>query len=224
MAILQLQIDGKTAWQMNHDLPILWPWLFDFGGITESRRLHATALDGADLLHRRLAQLAQLEYFAPITRAFEESRPDLLPRSLDCRPDAIISLDLSRLEAQRPYSHERSSNAWNQFFRCCDQRKLPEALDAFDQATQTPLRFTGGRQRDALMLAARAREAGLATTRHGRSRALCHLLFGIPVSRPAKSLCLAWEERLGDFAPAHFVEKSSPIRSALRWFLRPRDN
>ncbi|CAN5239287.1 hypothetical protein BH09SUM1_BH09SUM1_25710 [soil metagenome] len=198
MALLQLKLGGATAWEFDHDLPVLWPWLFDAKAITESRRLHNTVFDAAERFHSHGGKLAGHEYFSSITAIFDDIRPDQFPRDLNAPPDEILSLDLSELEAQRPYSHEANAAAWDAFFAA-------PSLEKWNEAKLNALTLRGGVQRDALALAARAEE--LFHDRSERAKALVHLLFGRPVSRPARALTHNWIERAERFPAAMFTPK-----------------
>ncbi|MCC5877621.1 MAG: hypothetical protein JJU11_15480 [Candidatus Sumerlaeia bacterium] len=218
-----LKVAGSDAWQFHHDLPVFWPWLFDGTTITESRRLHTTVFDAADRFAARMEQLGRLPYFSPISRAFEEIRPDQFPRALGVNPDTLITLDLGEVERRRPYDHEAATAYWAVFFQQCDRGELGGALAAWEKATLSPLRFAGGQQHDARALAAAAVEMRLTTSSQDRARVLAQLLFGVPHSRPAKALTHQWSERLSDFPPVHFTEKVTPIRAMLRKFFQPGD-
>lgn len=223
MAIhFSLQVAGSDAWRCHHDLPVFWPWLFDGATITESRRLHSTVFDAADRFATRLERMARLEYLSPIARAFEEIRPDHFSRALDVKPDTLISLDLGEVERRRPYNHDTATASWEAFFHACDRGDLKGAITAWDRASLSPLRFTGGRQHDARALAALAVNMQRTTTSQDRALVLTHLLFGEPHSRAAKALTHQWSGRLSDFSPVHFTEKVTPIRAILRRFFTPR--
>lgn len=220
--ICRLLVENDSAWELDHDVPVLWPWFFEAGAITESRRLHTTLFDGAARFQERLLLAGQLEYFRALPEVFEEIRPDLFPRAMGAPPDAVLSLDLSQLEARRPYRHEEKARRWREFFAACREGDQKAALPALEQATLSSLRLTGHLQRDAIHLAARAREQRRETTANGRQSALIELLMGSPASRPARALHHGWVERAGSFPPARFTERPSPLRGLVRRFIRRR--
>lgn len=194
MPVNELRIQGKVAWRMDHHLPALWLWLFDWNAITESRRLHATAFDAAEHFQGRAARVAADPELAALVAPFaEELRPDRFPRELGIPPDGIISLDLAPLEAQRPFRLEAAAERWEACFAAAEHAKPARALRQFEQASGGPLHFTGARPNDARMLSARALELGL--EREERARALLWMLFGQPVTPAARALTFAWTER-----------------------------
>jgi len=206
MPLLQLKLDGQPAWEFDYHLPALWPWLFDAGAITESRRLHSTVYDAAVRFQEAAARLQTTPDFQALAAIFREDlRPDRFARALDAPPDALLSLDLRSLEEQRPYQHEKASEHWEHFFTACARGDEATAREEWQQAALNPLAVHGGTQRDALALAARAEELGL--DRQDRAQALVWLLFGQPVSRPARALNHVWAERAAELPAAHYVPK-----------------
>lgn len=214
-AELQLRVDGTAAWTAGHHMPLLWPWLFDWSRLTESRRVYTTAFDGADLFARRAAVVAPLAPWGSVAAALAATiRPDQFPRQLGVAPDAILSLDLAEFEARRPYRAEAAAAAWEEFFAVAVAGRRAAATAALERAALNPLQLTGRRQVDALHLAARATELGLETNSAGRAEALARLLFGQPMTRPARALSVGWAAALATVEGVAFV----PARGLLgRW-------
>jgi hypothetical protein len=147
MATILLQVEGETAWELNHCLPVLWPWFFEPASITESRRLHSTVFEAADRFHRQVARTAGVAWAGEIAGLFEEVRAEQFFRSLGCSPDAILSMDLAELERARPYNHERASEAWERFFAVCAEGDGKGAGEAWEFAVLSPLVLTGSASR-----------------------------------------------------------------------------
>jgi len=212
MARMELRLDGEAAWELDYHLPVLWPWLFDLGAITESRRLFSTVFDAAARFEERVALLTASAYFSAIAGVVaEELHPDQFPRALGVQPDAILSLDLREFENQRPYKYEAAALLWQEFFTAVQARDEGTARELWVKASLSPLVLSGGKQRDALMFAARAEELGL--DRRDRAQALVWLLFGQPASRAARSLEHRWTARAGELPAAHYSPKK-------RWWKR----
>ena len=205
MPVNELQIDGETAWRMDHDLPPLWAWLFDPRSITESRRLHNTLFDAATRFQANAARAAQIDAWAPYLSIFEEIRPEEFSRVLGKPPDAILRLDLAALEGSRPYRHEQAAREWDRFFAAAESGDRATARDAWEEAVLSPLSFTGGRQRDARALALLARGFGLPENR--RAEALAWSLFGRPATRRAELLTAAWIERANELSSVGYTRK-----------------
>ncbi|MBI1292847.1 hypothetical protein GC173_16665 [bacterium] len=194
MARSQLLLDGRSQWEFDHDLPVLWPWLFDAATITEARRLHSTVFDAGNRFAERRAKASRLPVFRDLLAPFSEVTADRLPRLLDAHPDAVLSLDLAPVESQRPYRHEAASGAWQRFEAACLAANDAAARATWEEAILSPLVIHGQPQRDALALAARAETMGLGRQGQDRATALVLLLFGQPVSRQAKALNHQWAE------------------------------
>lgn len=207
MPINRLAIDGVAHWELDHDLPVLWPWLFDPAAITESRRLHATVHEAAGRFTDRRLRVSKLGETIAFIHAFADLTPDRFPRAMDARPDTVVMLDLGPLEAQRPYDHASKSSQWMAFERACEQNDKYAALSAWEEASMSPLRLHGSVQRDALGLAARAEAFGLPRTGSGRAQALVWLLFGKPITRPAKALNHQWVEQIALWKAVGFVPR-----------------
>ncbi len=218
MSTIRILANGQPAWEFQHHLPVLWPWLFDPAGITESRRLHATVFDAG----ARFADLAAIAsndaYIAEWLAPFEELRADGLPNHLDLPPDAVLRLDLAPLEHARPYRHEAAAEHWESFFAACPTGRQTAALAAWESAALNPLVPTGGTQQDALMLLARADEMALAPD--DRAAAMVRLLFGHPASRAARALEFRWIERARRH-PAALYSPRRPWWSRLRSAFSP---
>lgn len=187
-----LDLADKPVWGWDHDLPVLWPWLFEAHRITESRRLHNTVLDAGALFSARLARCRDTGPWGAMAAALDGITPDRFFRELDVPPDTVLRLDLAPLEARRPYRHEEASARWEEFWTASEAGNRPAASAAWEAATLNPLRPSGRVQRDAEALARLALQCGF--PRRERARALVYLLFGEPLSRPAKALTFKWVE------------------------------
>jgi len=207
VTVVRLRVEGETHWEFAHDLPVLWPWLFDPEAITESRRLHATVFDAAERFAARREIVGGLPPFDTLLAPFAGLTPDRFPRALGHDPDAVLMLELAALESGRPYQHERASARWMEFESACRLRRREDALTLWETAVLSPLVIHGGLQRDALALAARAEAMGLGRGAHDRATALVWLLFGRPVSRAAKAQTFEWIEAMAAHPPVAFIPK-----------------
>lgn len=203
MPTQRLSIDGRTAWELEHFLPPLWLWFFEPSAITESRRLHTTLFEGADRFQQLLRRARATPFFAELFAPFAEIRPDKWHRDLGEKPDAILMLDLAELERTRPYRHETAVARMESFLLACETGG--DALKLWEDAILSPLPFTGGKQRDAIMLAARAEEFRLPP--EDRAEALVWHLMGRPVLRSARALNHDWTEKARDLPCARYVPR-----------------
>ena len=220
MATGELRIEGKVHWEMNHFLPVFWPWLFDPHALTESRRLHTTLLEAGDRFEQHRRRLAPLPYFQALADLFDDLRVDRFPRAIGEQPDAVLSLDLAELEGQRPYRHEVATERWGSFFEAVDRADQKAAVERWNEAILNPLHLYGGQQNDARGLAARALELGL--SRESRAAALAIYLFGHPVSRAAKAMHHGVVERAQELPAVAFVAKPSLWKATIGLMRPPR--
>lgn len=205
MPTQRLSIEGRPAWELEHFLPPLWLWFFDPAAITESRRLHATLFDGAARFQDQHRRATGSPFFADLLAPFAGIRPDKWHRDLGEKPDAILMLDLAELERTRPYRHETAAARMETFLAACESGDDRAALRTWEDAVLCPLPFTGGKQRDAIMLAARAEEFRLA--REDRAEALVWHLMGRPVSRAARGLNHDWTALARGVACARYLPR-----------------
>lgn len=188
----EITINANPVWRYRHFLPVVWPWFFDAGRITESHRLHDTVFEAAERFAARREAMAKCAYFEPLALVLAGVEADSFARAMNESPDAIISLDLGEFIRQRPYDHAAASAAWDRFFAACQRDDASAAMVAWERAVLNPLVWFGETQRDALALAARASELELPSDK--RAEALVRLLIGEPVTRPAMALQFAMIE------------------------------
>lgn len=193
MALHELKLDDAVAWQLDHHVPSLWLFLFDAEAITESRRLHTTVFDAAVRFDELRKATRALPFAADLLAPFEEIVPDRWSRELGVSPDAVLSLDVGRIERSREFKHDELAVLRERWAVAATHGDHREAVTIWEAMQVGPLAFAGGRERDAIGLSARAEEFGLGPRE--RAEALVWLLFGRPVSRGARSLSMAWIER-----------------------------
>lgn len=207
LALCQLQINDEPAWELDHWVPVLWPWLFDAARITESRRLHATAHESASRFQERADAARTVPFLAPIMEIFEEITPQDFFRELRANPDAVLSWDLSLIEERRPFRIEEAAAHWQKFDAALADKNHDKAISLFAHAQLNPLALRGVQQLDAHELGAHA--LNLELSREQRAEALTWLLFGKPVSRPAKTLTARWLVR-AEGVPAVKLKRLKP--------------
>ena len=200
-----LDVAGKPAWAWQHDLPVLWPWLFDAAALTEARRLHTTALDAGALFREHATRCGGLPPWNGLLNVMDRISADTFFRELDVPPDTLLRLDLAPLEARRPYRFEQAAEQWRFFRSACEHRDAATAAEAWRKATLNPLRLSGNPRTDAVALSKLAERHGY--SRHDRARIVVHLLFGRPVSRAATALTHRWIERAEQLPAAAYREK-----------------
>ncbi len=173
--------------------------------------MHISVFEAADRFQSRAKLGQSVPFLKPILSMFEEIRPESFFRELGTNPDAVLSWDMALFEERRPFRIESAASHWKKFDDAVSRRQHEQAISLFADAPLNPLALRGVRQLDAHELGAHA--LNLELKREERGRALVQLLFGMPVSREAKTLTAGWVE-MAEGIPA------VKLRKRVAWWRR----